>query len=54
MRIHTRCMNINMLSLCLRFLKFSYVFLDSFKEIKYCDQSTNLVHNKKEEDVLHK
>lgn len=51
MRIHTRCLNINMLSLC---LKFSYVFLDSFKEIKYCVQSTNLMHNKKEEDILHK
>ena len=46
-------MNINMLSLLEIFFKI-YVFLDSYKEIKYFDQSTNLMHNKKEENILHK
>ena len=53
MKINTTYMNINMLSLLEIFFKI-YVFLDSYKEIKYFDQSTNLMHNKKEENILHK
>lgn len=54
MRIHTRYLNISMLSLCLIFFIFNHVFINSLKEIKYYDQSTNLIHNKKEEGILHK